>query len=118
MYKIVSLGKTLSLRQNHNVESPKIGEMKPGEYAIGDTIYEVVAPTATAKVGDRWLHLVKINEWSVDGWMAITHLGVPYCTLSFLPDEIPVPLPTPIKVVKAVVYFGDGRTETLVPEVK
>ena len=82
----------MSLRGDHTTYAVRQSVMPQGSAAEGDELW--VAPTDgdRVKAGDTWLHVLSIDGAPVDGWMAITHLGVEYCSL--IDSGVPTPDPT------------------------
>lgn len=80
----------LSLRSGPSVIFDKIGSLESGKKGKGDFIYtyqsELVTDGQTrASVNDQWIHVTELDGVTVDGWLAIRHLGRSDASISTLP---------------------------------
>lgn len=81
---------SLSLRSGPSVIFDKIGSLESRKMGRGDFIYtyqsELVTDGQTrASVNDQWIHVTELDGVSVDGWMAVKHLGKTEASISTLP---------------------------------
>jgi len=120
IYTLTPKFDNLSLRQGHETTYAKVGNLTLGQVAEGNEIW--VAQDSSygfRKIGDRWLHVNKLNGVSVDGWMAIVHNGLAYATITERP-ETPTTDTGVVKVIKAVIYYenkdGQQLTKELFPQ--
>lgn len=111
----------MSLRTDHNTGADRIGSIPNTQTILpADEIWTAPADlfnnsgVQINKAGDQWARLVNENAW-----IAVTHLGVVYCTYKVLtpPDS---PTPPPVRnatvTVKVEGYKPQTVTITLDPE--
>lgn len=78
----------MSVRPDHNTDNVPVAKLLYGQTAGGDELF--ITP------GEKWL---KCTEGvSVNGWVAITHLGKDYCTFQDTGSETPPAIPDDINV--------------------
>jgi len=120
-YEVTTQRNNMSLRTDHNTGGTKIGSI-PNALTVlaSDEIW--TAPSdlfnnsgvKINQAGDQWAHLVNENAW-----IAITHLGVVYCTYKVLtpPDSPPPPTgKTATVTIKVDGYKAQTVTVNLEPE--
>lgn len=120
-FEVTTQRNNMSLRRDHNTAADRIGSI-PNALTVlaADEIW--TAPSdlynnvgvQINKAGDQWAHLV--NE---DAWIAVTHLGVIYCTYKVLTPPNPPPPPsgrTATITVKVDGYKAQTINITLDPE--
>jgi hypothetical protein len=93
-YEVTTQRSNMSLRKDHNTGADRIGSIPDAQTVLpADEIW--TAPSdlynnsgvQINKAGDQWAHLVNENAW-----IAVTHLGVVYCSYKVLtPPESPPP---------------------------
>ena len=93
VYEVTTAKADMSLRYDHNTGGGRKGSFpKVGTVAKADEIWTAPSDVYNAagvqinKAGDKWAHLVV-----EDAWIAITHLGVVYCTYVELAPPAPPP---------------------------
>ncbi len=101
---------TRALRETHSILGANKGNLQLGQIAKGDTIFtypadEVISGVLRAKAGDQWIHVFEMNGAPVDGWMAITHLGVIYTLLT----EIVMPPGDSVRVTIDITADFNGK---------
>jgi len=101
---------TRALRETYSILAANIGNLQLGQIAKGDDIFtypadEVVGGVLRAKAGDQWIRVFEMNGVTVDGWMAITHLGVVYTLLT----EIVMPPGDSIRVTIDITADINGK---------
>ena len=111
----------MSLRTDHNTGATKIGSIPNAQTVLpADEIWTAPADSYNNsgikinQAGDQWAHLVNENAW-----IAITHLGVVYCTYKALtPPDSPPPTngKTATVTIKVDGYKAQTITVNLEPE--
>jgi hypothetical protein len=107
----------MSLRQDHTTVAAKTGTMDSGKAAKGDDLWIAAQTTATAKAGDKWLHVKEMDGKAVDGWMAIIHLGKEYCAVQDNGIVIPPTNDGVKRIIKAVITYETEDGQILTKEV-
>ena len=109
-YTIKPLNTTgMSVRSDHNTESPKIGSLPYTTTADGDILWEVTTSTSSQYVGDKWLKILTPSQ----GWVAVKHRGVTFCQLTENVLPPPVGVPTLVSAIVTYTVNGIQYTETL-----
>ena len=80
---------TLALRSGPSVIFDNVGSLEVGKKGKGDFIYTYQSKLETdeqtrAFVGDQWVHVTELDGVAVDGWIAVTHLGLPKASIAQL----------------------------------
>jgi len=101
----------MSLRNDHNTAALKIGRLDIGEQAKGDELWTASITTSSANAGDKWMRVREINGLPADGWIAIIHRGVVYCTLTDS-GGVPTDPPTAEDVIASVENVEIHLTDT------
>lgn len=86
------------VRLNHFTSSAQIGSLAFGRLAFGDSKWTAPAdaPDGSYKAGDTWLEVKEVNGEAMIGWIAETHKGVRYATITatgYIPPTDPDPDP-------------------------
>ncbi len=110
----------MSLRKDHTTSAAKITTMDAGKVAKGDELWVAAQTTSTAKAGDTWLRVKEIDGQPADGWMAVVHLGVVYCSLHDSGVVTPPANDSVKRIIKAVITYetvgGAVMTKEVFPE--
>lgn len=106
-YEVTTQRNNMSLRNDHNTGADRIGSIPAAQTVLpADEIWTAPGDlynnlgVQINKAGDQWAHLVNENAW-----IAVTHLGMIYCTYKVLTPPNPPPPPT-------------GRTATITVKVE
>lgn len=120
-YEVTTQRNNMSLRKDHNTGADRVGSIPNAQTVLAaDEIWTAPgdlynsAGTQINKAGDQWAHLVNENAW-----IAITHLGVVYCSYKVLtpPDSPPPPSGrTATVTIKVDGYKSQTINITLEPE--
>jgi len=81
-YTATAISNGTRLRPNHNVNETYIASYSAGTKFDGDVLF--IAPDESVpnqNAGDKWLEVKQVNGVAKAGWVAVTHLGQPVCTL-------------------------------------
>lgn len=107
-YEVTTIKSNMSLRSDHNTGADKIGSLPDsGTVRPADEIWTAPADLFNSsgvkinQAGDQWAHLTQENAW-----IAITHLGVVYCSYTTLTP--------PPSTGNPVIHYS--RTETFSAE--
>ena len=109
-YEVTTQRSNMSLRRDHNTGADRIGSIPNAQTSLpADEIW--TAPSdlynnsgvQINRTGDQWAHLVNENAW-----IAITHLGVFYCTYKPLTPPTPTPTPSPTGKTASVTIKVEG----------
>ena len=119
VYEVTTQNNNMTLRNDHNTGAGKVGSIPNAQTILAsDQVWTASvdlynnAGSQINKAGDQWAHLV--NE---DTWVAITHLGVRYCTYKTLtPPPPPSSSKTMTVTIKLEGYKPETITVTLEPE--
>ena len=111
MYEIRPLfSDGMNIRPQPNVNNTSIGKLLYGRVGKGVELFTVSVDSANARVGDQWL---KITEGgSVEGWVAVKHMGKDYCKLDGSGTPTPEPNPEPSNDTFTVTLVDDRTGET------
>jgi hypothetical protein len=106
------------LRRNHTTFADVIDTYDVNAIVEGDLIWTAPLTGNEVKMGDKWLHVTKINGVIVDGWMAIIHLGKTFATIE---EETTPPLPPPTgdgvkRIIKVVTHYETDAGEIKIVE--
>lgn len=94
-YTATAISDGTRLRPESNVNKTYLSSHARGTKFDGDVLFTATAPTVpNQSVGDKWLQVKAINgvPFTGVGWVAITHLGAPVCTLV---ENVVTPPPAP-----------------------
>lgn len=80
-YDATAIADGTRLRPNHNVNDAYIAAYPKGTVFSGDVLWVAPADGTNVRAGDTWLEVQEINGAPKTGWVAITHMGEPICTL-------------------------------------
>jgi len=111
-YEITTQKNNMSLRTNHNTGADRIGSIPNSQTVLaGDEIWTAPgdlynnADVQINQAGDQWAHLVNENAW-----IAITHLGVVYCSFHVL---TPPTSPPSSKTVSVTISVEGYKPQTI-----
>jgi hypothetical protein len=120
-YEVTTQRSNMSLRTDHNTGADRIGSIPDAQTVLpADEIWTAPGDlynnsgVQINKAGDQWAHLVNENAW-----IALTHLGVVYCSYKVLTPPTPTPPPggrTATVTIKVDGYKPKTVTITLDPE--
>lgn len=107
MIKIKPRAGATRLRTNHNTSAPVVDSYGPSDIVSGEEIWTAPADGTEVRKGDQWLHVTQVNGMAKDGWMAITHKGVP---ISDIVSQ------TPPVTEEYILHVKDGVQRKFFPE--
>jgi len=113
-YEVTTQRNNMSLRTDHNTGGTKIGSIASAQTVLpADEIWTAPSDlfnTSGVKInqaGDQWAHLINENAW-----IAITHLGVVYCTYTMLTPPHPPP-PQTGKTATVTIKVDGYKAQTI-----
>ena len=89
-YKITPKSTSVNIRVEHSTTSTDIGDLLPGHYAEGDTLW--TSGTIGSSNYQLWLNIQTMDGAAKAGWCAVWYQGVELCTLT----ENVTPPPPPV----------------------
>jgi hypothetical protein len=114
-YEAIAIGDKTRLRPNHNTDNTYIQSYPHGTLFHGDYVFEATQELRNAsgvliqKIGDKWLSVTDVDGVAKSGWVTITNMGIPYCTLA---DSGTTPPPPPPSKVHSFDLHWDVPTST------
>lgn len=90
MFKVISEAYNMSLREDRNVSAARKATVLQDTEMIADRIEP---QNSGGMDGDKWAHIpnIVIDGLAYEGWVAVIHNGVEYCTYTQIPDATELP---------------------------
>jgi len=117
-YEATNLYSNMAFRPDHNTDNVRIGLYSAEQKWHGNYMFVATEQLRDGfgkviqEVGDMWLQVTDINGAPKKGWVAIIHLGKPFCT--YTDNGVVPPVEPTIAAIKRVLIdaeMSDGTTQ-------